>query len=664
MAARSRRVGKALMDTCNLEAVLSDPGGGDLGMLVAPAMVRASAKGSASMRLQNMMFKAAVDVEILVFMKEFQAAFEAAQLGQRFRIVNLFPKNERRASDTLGFTDAQVFERFEKEKQAWDAALGDVERFKEMASTVFHADLGSAMIKAVTLMSQEDPHYTPTRVYAVGVATVHFYLAVGNGRCEVCNCTGTKCRRTGFTLVPSGHTTPRLLYCGQQCVEHRSVNLNMRSGISPFEGERTPKAVANNNTLLKHMLRHVGIPHPFSTPMLMKRMPQARFLTFDSPLKEWCHHVLPLAARSAARYWLEPHPTLPRDFSIVSHLHIPNRKAVMARKDMERGLKISQEVEAFVEQKRMERLLGDVDNLLEEKGIAGSGLNTVDDVDNMYPGVKRTIVRVLGPSAKAKGDTGDHALDSCTVRTVINIICLMVGPLRRHDQQLTGGICASPQAYTYVTGLCSGESPRSAVVDISTAISAGSALDIMDLQGWRTWVTAMHAFDAIQWDKLFVFQGSPSGGASGSSDPVDVENQPGWRLEIGGGGGSGMGGAVIKAFFSGSGSQAFYKDMSQSCSQRLDELDMEADFPTVPSQQSIDAFIMGTDRQEGFAMANFLEVVARTMAYHVETRAMALDILTANHTATFVSAVVEAGLDVEALAAEAVATRMDTAECP
>ena len=675
MASRGRRVGKAPSDPCYLELMLAGPGGGDICMLMATALVRASAKGAASMRRQSKMFRAAIDFEILVFMKEFQVAFDAAQLGYHFPVGKRFPKNARRSSDTLGFTDAHVSKRFEQEKKAWDAALGDVERFKEMASRVFHVDLGAVMIKAITLMSQEDPYYTHTRLYAVGVDTVHFYLAVGNGRCEVCNCVGTKCLRTGFTLFPSGHATPRLLYCGEQCVDKRSVNINMMAFRPLDVPSRTPKEVANNNVLLKAMLRHVGMPRPFDSDMLMTRMRRQRALGVPEFI---------VTARYDARYWLERHPTLPRDFPIVSYLNIPHSKAEMAKKDMERALKINKELDAFKEQKRLEKLMGHIDALLVEKGIPESGLSTVDDVNVDYPGVKNTIVHLLGRPLPSKRGDDEHALDSADILTVVDTVVMMVGPLRRHDQLLTGGRFASPHAYTYITGLCA-SGPHGRRSSYLSEYEQGLLDDAPKVRGWLSahkgwhpWVTAMHAFDAIQWDKLFVTQTSPSRGSGGSSDPVDVENEPGrwshqavWRVKVGGGGGGGIGGVLIWSSYSRSHEQrdqSYYQEMYQSCTARLDELGIEADLPEVPSQQSIDDFVgcpgSMDDHASGFATANFLQLVARTMCYYVETRSMALDILTGNDRRSFVAAVAEAGLNVEALAAEAVATRMDTADCP
>ena len=132
----------------------------------------------------------------------------------------------------------------------------------------------------------------------------------------------------------------------------------------------------------------------------------------------------------------------------------------------------------------------------------------------------------------------------------------------------------------------------------------------------------------------------------------------GWTINIGGADAHAV---TLTAQMTPPDSQAEYKAIASACEARLDELGLEAALPAVPSQAHIDAFVKDFEHSDA---VNFLEVAAQTMAYHDETRAIALDILTGANTRAFINAVACSGLDVEALSAEAVAVKMDTATCP
>lgn len=651
----------------SLETLLCDAGGAALPALLAHVLVRVSAKAVASMRLQNKQFRAALDPEIIAFMVEYQSAFARAQRGNRYNVVHGIPEPHRSmaGSDPPDATDEQVRERFERETAAHNVAVYDIAYFRQLSSAVFSLDMTQSLIKSTVLAVNDNPRHTNDTVYELGCASVHTYLAMGNNRCQVCNPTGVRCLNTpmSFTRIPCGYANELLLFCSPRCVEAQSVQIDISSAASLVLPSRTPSGIVKNVALFKCILRHIGIGPPFYCQSMWTRMATHRDGQY---LRQSMQAMVGMGGRQSPRYWLLPHSALPKQLSLCEALHVSSEKIEMAKRDISRAVDIQQRMDAQMNALRMEKLLGDVDAMISFKCADGVNLSTLKDIDNVYPGVKKTMERILTTCVKPDESIADHhALESSFMSVVLSTISSLVGPLRRQDQSLTGGNCASGHAYCYVTGLCSGDHPGLDLGTIASMVSNPCAFDTQpvgtELAHWRRLVTAMHAFDAFRWNSVKLAWSPTSGQAGGSSDPVPDEGGGGlsWTIKIGG---VGENAAIISAQMTPPRFSVEYKGILNECALRLDELDLEAELPPMPSQDSIDALTANAgDKDMANEARNFLEVVAQIMSFHHETRAMGLAFITNFNTPAFIEAVARSGLDVVALAAEVIANGMDEA---
>lgn len=630
MSRRAKSVGKRLLETCNLQSILDGPGGGDLLMLIVPVIVRTCATGARAMRAQSVLCRNIIDLEIMASMTSLNKGFELYQKAQYKLNALDTPRNSRRNGDPVDMTEAQIEERYQQDMALVTAQSDTMREFRQRVGDAFSEDVATGMCKAVRMQDCLNPHATPTTIYTIGCDTVHAYLAMATGRCEVCSHWGTRClnHRFTFTLVPSGHRSSRLLFCRDKCVEGNCVIINPMSGESLSISARSPVSIVKNTELFKCILRHIGIPPPHSSAAIHKCMIPAQFTTRELLTEQ---RPMSVYERQNTRYWLFAHPTLPPRFSLCEKLAVPDHKIGMAKADVRRARDIQAQIEEYTRIMRLEKLMGDVNALLEEAGLSWcTGVSSVAEVDSLYPGVAKTVERILqtGPL----GLSYQHALDYTFIPMVVKTIAMLVCDLRRHDQSLTGNNCASGRAYTYVTGLCSGEHPNLSLSSMVDKFNSDPLALEFHPDDWRSLVTAMHAFDAIQWNSLKIH--------TCVTRAVDAAAGAGWTIKIGG---SDAHAVALTAHMTPPSLQAEYKDIATACETRLEELGLEADLPAVPSQAHIDAFVKDFERSDA---TSFLEVAARTMAYHAETRAMALDILTGANARAFINAVAGSELDV------------------
>ena len=654
-----------------MPSILDGPGGGDLPMLIVPEIVRTCAFGARSLRVQSKQFRDAIDPEIVAFMTSLNEGFAQYQMFHRALVKCGVPRASRVASDPVDMTQAQIEERYQQDVLRVRAQEKGLHSFRERVAAVFTEDVAQGLCKAVTMVAQDDPHATSSTIYTIGFDTVHAYLAMAARRCEVCSHHGKRClNHHSFKLVPSGHRSSRILFCRDKCVDDNCVIINTMSCEPLSISSRSPMGIVKNAELFKCILRHVGITPPFSSAAISKRMGADRYdaLTEKTPVfAPPGEDTVPardrrIYERQNTRYWLLAHPTLPPHFSLCEKLCVSAQKIEMATADVRRARDIQNQIDEYTRAMRLEKLMGDVNALLERAGLARNGFSNVAEVDSLYPGVAKTVEKML-QAGRERELSDQHALDSTFIPMVVKTIIMLVGDLRRHDQSLTGDNCASGRAYTYVTGLCSGEHPNLSLSSMVDKFNSDPLALKFQLDDWRSLVTAMHAFDALQWNRLKIHPCLPraDGQAGGSSDPfpsADPSSRVGWTINIGGADAHAV---TLTAQMTPPDSQAEYKAIASACEARLDELGLEAALPAVPSQAHIDAFVKDFEHSDA---VNFLEVAAQTMAYHDETRAIALDILTGANTRAFINAVACSGLDVEALSAEAVAVKMDTATCP
>ena len=354
------------------------------------------------------------------------------------------------------------------------------------------------------------------------------------------------------------------------------------------------------------------------------------------------------------QFWMLDHPTIPHGTSFQSLLRIDDVHVRLATADVARQQELRRRVDEYTEQLSTDKLIEDFNTALTLRNEDGSQ-QTVDDVEDHFPGVRRAVDTLLGLNSQIKHK---HALDAPSVRVLIEVIRTLNGPLSKIDGA-SAGRRASAHAYSYVGGISSADVPGLTAFDISVALNNDARTIPFTLKHWNDVVMAMHAFDAITWNHLFVSitDDDGHGDAPGSSaadsvrPPANAELE--WVLVIG----EGDDAVQVSAPLCVSSHYSEWYKWFKRCEIRLSQLDLvvEQGLPPVPSQYEIDK--LSSPDREGLQSAtvaiNWITVMAQTMAYHVETRAMALYILTGSETREFIAAVATSGICLEALVAEA-----------
>ena len=490
----------------------------------------------------------------------------------------------------------------------------------------------------------------------------------------------------------------RALYANQECIRDQCVLFNGRSS-EPLKLTmcRAPQTVLNNNNLCKAMLRHVGVSAPFSAPAVRKRMGgdiydryvelkpghsganpnvQSVPLAFGAGVDEdegvqaladalianpgnWRRRFRDREShkdmfRFQRPLWLLDHPTMPSGYSLQSRLRVAPMHVQLAVNDIRREIETDRKIKEFTRKAKAEKLLEDF-NALIALDSTGVDLKTIEDIDNMYPGTKACAEKLMDLFT---GSAHEHALDVEHTRAFTQIIHTMIGHAARYDRQFTG-MHASGYAYTYVNGIAMGFVPGYNSVKVAQYLINDPVLERWDQGQWYNLVLSMHAFDALTWNNMDVRKtpikhrsGVGGGGAGSSSDPIDTEALTWapvtWTITFG----SGCATASASGMVAPPVSRAEWLSMASRCEKRLDDADsfVEQGLPAVPSQAHIDLLVTPDDPAE--VALHWLKVMAQTMVFLPETRAMGLDILTNNSTRAFINAMGESGIDIVHLSAE------------
>lgn len=652
----------------SLTDALNRPGGDAVPILVAPWIVRTSARGACSMRRQSKEWKLHVDAEILIFMREFNQRFKATYPAS-YRNMGMLRPSMRPSynSDAVAAAIRQ-----------WDHDQAAIDKFTNAYAPVFGEAAVRGLFKKVQIAMQSDDNASAfpaaNALYRVGEETVHFYSCFALNGCEVHGPRGEACCvPPEMTLVPFSSASNRLLHAAPSCVFGMCAVLNVMSG-NPLEAAQSKglRSARQNNAFLEGMLRHAGATLPCTSHVLASRMGDATYneLVEKNPGDERAtapvtarprnddgsgsdsgiedppafgnmgNSIDPVLRRVAERcnrqVMLRPHPALPEAKTMQGMLRIPDACVALAQGDVLREEMHAAELEKATRAAATAKLMGDVDALL--AAVPGSETwecRTLTAIDAVCLGTKATICRILGldamhnaPSPRPRKPP-KHPLDVPFIRTAINVIAYTMSSLRSMDAALMGGLRASADAYAFVTGLVSGNIPQIDLAEISSKLNCdASGMDDgsgATLEAHRAIVMAMHAFDALQWDGVGISKRKPAAGSS--TDPIDTATGSGlkWTVTIGI---EGQGGVRVSGNVDPPKRRAQWVQIRASCVQRLDDLDLEVEngLPHPPAQARIDELY----KADGAAREaiSWLTTVAQTMAYHAATRAQALDVLT------------------------------------
>lgn len=680
--AAGKRVAKRLREKCDLQAILDDNvrGGHELYRFLAPVIVASSAAAAAAMRAQNRDFRAAIDEAILAYMRDdFNPRWKRVYAAVHRRGDGA-PKQGRQPYHDHDMTDADVAADYSERLAAFEDAVELIDQFQKGTARVFGRDFAQCMIKAAQQYHdpsrRPDPQTRQTAVccvdkpFVVGEDSVHFYLAAGHGRCEVCSVLGKRClHRTMPSLAPNESLVvpedgvgsglhPRALWCGDACIDRQCITFNkMEHQPLKLTSQRAPRTVARNNNLLKAMLRNVGLSTPFHAQNIAQLIgvdEYSQYFEDRSFERDAAGAAERIDGRRNCRMWLGPHPTMPAGSSVQERLRLSGVVAAMAECDVSRQEAADAKIKALTAQVRMQKLVDDFDALVAaDADLGAAGLRTLDEADNLYPGTKRTVEYILRGVLKEHAEEQPHALDQQFTRLALRTLSMTAGALRRWDQTFSWNATASGHAYAYVSGLCVGDTPAVCLADIASHLNHEPVAMHYSQSEWRTHVTAMHVFDALTWNQLQLDRTLQRPAAGSSTDPVDASRGlVAWTVVVG----QGAGAAKITCETEPPRDRQSWLNIGKACRRRLDELDMwvEQGLPCAPSQAQIDAiFSSGEGESTDARIAlDFLQVMAQTMAFAPETRAMGLDILTSDNTRGFIHAVAAAGLDLECLTME------------
>lgn len=622
-----------------LDQILDGPGGGDVPMLIAPYVVRNSASGAAALRRQNKLFRTHVDREIPVFMKELQKLFEAAQTGHWHIQKHGTPHRLRHSIGEQNLTEDQLKRRYEKDVREYDAARASVDGFVAVASRVFGRGFADAVMNNLSTLYLSDrdqpmPYSGEKRLYLLGTDSVHFYLAVATQRCEICNWYGNRCapcvnKIHALSLVPRGHQMPRLMHTRLSCIESCCVLISSaHSDPLKIDNGRVPNTIRGNNELLKRMLTQVGVPRPYPIDELALRMrkvynapPGSQMLVTRGDSLGTLLPGTQCLVQGALEYWLMPHPALPAKFSMVEKLGLED-VVEAARADIRRASKWDAKIAVLIHDQKKEKLIADFEALVSTRcGVdtllpSDPTIRTLAQLNTACPGIESMIRWIVGRAPNV--NSADHFLELQHGNRAASVACGVFGTMRARDMAMTG-TCASAHAYSFVSGFCHREDGLGMSHDWglpSRELDARLSGLFTDLYDWDTFVTTMHVFDAIKWNRLSITTERVE--LPPRLFPEETHTNLTWHIELDGEGEN-------RVTLSG-GCRAIPthstrpQDLRKACCKRLDDLDLEADLPPVPAETS--------PERDVEMNAWYKEVLAQTMAYHPETRAMALAILT------------------------------------
>lgn len=508
-------------------------------------------------------------------------------------------------------------------------------------------------------------------------ASVHTFLAMsGKHSCEVhaaraakgerwmsaCECASTI--GGAFTFVPNGNGL--IMHCSERCLNQECIIINPSSGVPLIPRSRKDPQSERMLELSKALMLQKGVQPPYGRDPIRNLMGSDCWNAYvQAPHQDLLGRRQQLDATSALRYSLLDFPTIKaeraanrvcpsfqwltniRDQTVVeAHSHIK------AADDLDSALTQSQR------NLLREHGVKQLNRLLREHGKMDGIDVSVEDLANMLPGAQQLIDKAI---LDAMADTQRENIREANVLAapftmrILSACILALGSLRRMSESLSGNQ-PSNFAYSYITGLCAGKDASFSIRELSAQINLDLNESNVSMDEWRKAVTAMHVFDAIDYESITISE-------------MPQEQIEGFMREHNGGA-IPSGGLVLKYEFDVGGlrlagpcvagtTRQWYEDKMYSASCILVENGFNPQLASVPTMSRFKHIRWDIDSDMGDEHANreaiacfvhWFQWNAQHLCGRPETRAIGLDILTGDSTRSLIKIVGESELDAECVA--------------
>lgn len=704
MSKRARHVGKTIQGQPRAfnytEWIEEDSTRHEIHQLLAATLASTDAKVTVALMLSNRAWRDALKPEVVAYMKRFNETFREAQIASRvLDRQGDTPVSINAAVDEIMKDDANTLSSEELNDGSHPLVVAKIQEMNERLVTnrakvakfraiqVFPHGIVQGALKKVAILldpqSRSDPRVDGAReiTYKLGDDTGHAYAAMAWSSCEVNRPLGLKPRgHSEFVPTPHAHGTSRecfrLLYTTPEAVNAQCISYNILSAnpLAPVSNTSVRKIgqplVAlsqpcreKNNRLLKYALLHSGVSEQISASAidgrlalddkkLVEKLPRRtppgysgntnqiwdemqNMNTFQDAYTERVLRVL----------WLRKHPTMPADFSMESKLKISATAFKYAEADLARFDKKQEEIANATQLAHKRKLLGDLNGLLENRpGLVAAEATTVEAINILCPGFATTVSCLID----CYGQDIDHICEIGLSNLVVHAAEMAVNDVRRYDQMFCeNGNLASGLAYAWISGLFAGAIPTLKLAEFGLLLNDDPVNLGYGVNEMENYVTTMHLFDALQWNQICVRKAPAPGAAGGSSDPLPRYQGDESRVCYTIGIGVADSELVVQQSCTYPTRRVDWERIREQAAKMMDDCDMEASFPIVPSQGQINELF---DESSSAIMAlNWIEVMARTLCYWPRTRAFGLDVLTNRSTRGLVDAVAKSPVDMQLL---------------
>lgn len=506
--------------------------------------------------------------------------------------------------------------------------------------------------------------------------TVHAYLAMaGKHTCELhagkkhCECSDTM--GGGFAFVPNCHGL--IMHCCESCIKEHSISISPSSGTPIVP--RSPRGTYNEGMreLCYAIMLQLGIQPPYLRDAIRQRIGQ----------EVWQIKLHNVYGTMIGRRLDRPNASHNLSFLV---LDTPSTSQDRAGKFRHRCAETFQSLmnaskeqvgAAYAHIAQSDRLVDDMrlaqrsilkkhamqqfNALLLQHGCQ-EGLAAVefDDLAALLPGsaelVQRAVLEPIMDTPLEKMREA-HVLSSPFTMRLLSACVLALGQLRRHDAQFSGRE-ASTYAYSYVTGMCAGKDASFCTKDISAQVNLDVCERGVSLECWRTLVTTMHVFDALDYTSIRVVE-CPVGEVSdfmrnyyGGTTP-HAGSVFKWSMDVGG---LRLEGPMVTPTC-----REWYAEKKEAGEALLAGLGYRPEFVDVPSPRHFRVFVndnlrmhCGEDPCYDAAiklLVHWFQHTAQHLCARPETRAIGLDILTGDMTRNLIKIVGASELDAECVAA-------------
>jgi len=647
---------------------------------------------AAALRMVNKTFKQTIDPMICAYMRGLNATVAELQTAIRTDITHKELKPPRGGQGT----SEEMAARF----NAWSGQDAINERTTGEKTDVIERKFGyhtvmtlkKCMSEAVRATQGQGTTYGWTRtlddVPRLGT-TVHCFLAMaGKHACELhagrkhCECSGTI--GGGFAYVPNGRGL--IMHCCEACIDEHSIILNPSSGTPIVPRSRKDPQNERMRELAHGILLQMGISPPYGRDSIRQQVgSDAWQLYLNNP-----HHMMlgrrrHLDSSSALRFLLLSHPSIDNEsktpatralYTFQDLLHATKSNVAEAENHIFESDRLMDNLKLAQKQLLRDHAIRQFNRLLTDHGV-GEGITalTLEEAGDLLPGatelIERAVVQGMLETPLPQMREA-HILSSPFTMRLLSAVVLGLGQLNRYDRSFSG--CnASRFAYAYATGLCAGKDIAFNIRELSAQINIDVCEPGVSLRCWRSLVTTMHVFDAIDYQSIRVVQcpqeqimGYMRDHYGGAIPNNGVVLQ--WSFDVGG--------VHIKGPVSAPLSRKWFEDKKESGETLLAGLNYAPAFRPVPNavhfqtlSQKAGDLDSGEHRSESDAYEKAIKAcigwfqhTAQHLCARPETRALGLDVLTGDSTRMLIKIVEEADLDPECVASSAMSLQLDEAE--